>query len=272
MKPQDEREQRQRIRERFTRSADSFTKFALSKRTGDADRLVALAAPRGDEIALDLACGPGTFARAFARHVRFLHGLDLTPALLAQAQRAIREAGLGNVALACGDAYALPYRSGSLDLATCGYSLHHMTEPARAFAELARVLRPRACLAIVDIIVPAEADAERHDEIERARDNSHAHTLKAAGLEALLESAGFRVRAAETVERARTFPDWMRIAGWEPGDPAWAETYRLMEASMPADAAGYHPRYASRDAEAPTPVAAEIEFVQTSRFVVAVKE
>jgi len=82
--------QHSRIRDRFTRTADQFSRFALSTRSKEAEHLAALVSPRGTEIALDLACGPGTFANAFALGTRFLIGFDLTPAMLRRARPYLR--------------------------------------------------------------------------------------------------------------------------------------------------------------------------------------
>ncbi len=268
MSARNEQEERERVRSRFTRSAEPFAKFALATRTADADRLVALAAPQPAELVLDLACGPGTFTFPFAPRVRFVHGLDLTPALLESAQAAAKERRLRNVLLTCGSAYGMPYRDGAFDLATCGYSLHHFAEPARALAELARVLRPGGRLILLDMLVPEGADPARTNAIERARDNSHARTLTKPEFVAMVESAGLRVRAIEFAERLRSFADWMRVAGWGPTDRAWIETRRLMEATIADDAASFRPRLVQGEAG----TKAELEFTQSSMFVLAEKE
>lgn len=262
-----QREQHDRIRERFTRTAEQFAKFSLTTRVEEAARLVELAAPRGTEHALDLACGPGTFTRAFAPRVKSILGLDLTPALLEQARAAGTAANLSNLLFLLGDATALPLADASLDLVICAYSLHHFAEPARAVAELARVTRPGGRAAIVDIVAPDDpAAAELNNRIERARDASHERTLSAGELCALFESARFHVAAREIGERARSFDEWMRIAGWEPGDPAYTETRRLMETSIPGDAAGFHPRIADSGSAAALP---DLTYVQTSLFLIA---
>jgi ubiquinone/menaquinone biosynthesis C-methylase UbiE len=217
-------------------------------------------------IALDLACGPGTFLRGFARHVKFILGLDLTLALLEQAREASRRAGLANTAFACADATALPLPEASLDLAACGYSLHHFADPSRALGELARVVRPGGCAALVDIVSPDEdARAEANNRIERARDASHVRTLRPTELRAQVESAGLRVREWERKVRLRSFNEWMLVAGWEPGDPAYIETRRLMETSMAGDTAGFRPRFLAAEG-APQ---ADIEWLQTSLLMVA---
>jgi peptide/nickel transport system ATP-binding protein len=258
--------QRERVRERFTRSAAAYSDFVYARREREVDALVELADPQPDEVGLDLACGPGTFTCALARRVKFLYGLDLTAALLAKARRAVADEGLANVAFACGDAAALPFRDEVLDLAACGYSFHHMADPAGVLRELARVVRRGGRLALVDLVVPEGADPARATSIERARDASHVRTLMAREFSALVAEAGFRLRASRHDERPRDFDDWMRVAAVAPSDAAWAETRRLMEATVADDAAGLHPRLLPRESGA-----ARLEFIQTSFFVLAEK-
>jgi ubiquinone/menaquinone biosynthesis C-methylase UbiE len=269
-------DQRDLVRARFTRTAEQFASFSLSTRSAEADRLVALASPRGDELALDLACGPGTFTRAFAARVKFIHGLDITPALLDQARVAAAKEHLANCIFECGDAYSLPYAAAKFDLASCAYALHHMENPAAAMKELARVVRPGGRLALVDIFVPDGCDPAVANAIERARDASHCSTLLRGELLALCTDAGFRVSSSEPAERLRSFNDWMHIAGWLPGDPAYAATRRLMEADVSAGRSGFHPRPASTPAveallAAPAFIdsSADFDFIQPSLFVVA---
>src|SRR5712692_142809 len=266
-----DREHLDLVRSRFTRTAQEFSRFALATRGDEAERLARLAGPRGDELALDLACGPGTFTRALASRVRHLCGLDLTPAMLEQARAATARAGLANVAFACGDANALPFADATLDLAVCTYSFHHFLDPARVARELRRVVRPGGRVGLVDMVVPEGADPEWNNRIERARDSSHARTLTASEFHALLEAAGLRVAGQEIGERLRRFVDWMHTVNGPPRTPLYAETRRLMEAAMRGDLAGFHARLERASPGQAGAGQDEIEFVQTSLFVVAEK-
>ena len=193
-----------------------------------------------------------------------MHGIDITPALLARARAAAAKENLTNCFFACGDAYLLPYPGAAFDFATCAYALHHLEHPAAAMKELARVVRPGGRLALVDIFVPDGCDPAVANAIERARDVSHTTTLRVHELHALCAAAGFRVTSSEAGERLRSFNDWMQIAGWVPGDAAYAATRRLMEAGVSADRSGFRPRPASVPG-------ADFEFVQTSLFLIAEK-
>lgn len=252
---------RDRVVARFTRTAESFAKFSLTTRSAEAAQLLALAEPRGEECALDLACGPGTFTRAFAPHVRAIHGVDLTPALLAQAQAAAKGAQI-NLTLTCADAMALPFADAAFDLGICGYSLHHFAQPMAGLRELARVLRAGGSVALVDIIVPDGAEPAAANAIERARDSSHETTFTRAQLESLFAQCGLRIRKREIGERLRVFSDWMRVVGWAPGDSVYQETLRLLELQLGRDTSGFAPHRAPDG---------DVAFIQTSLFLIAEK-
>src|SRR5262249_34119827 len=78
-----------------------------------------------------------------------VRGVDITPAMLAQAQAKIAAAGLGaRVALREGDASALPWPDDMFDLVTSLEALEVFPRPRRALAEMERVLRPGGALVI----------------------------------------------------------------------------------------------------------------------------
>jgi ubiquinone/menaquinone biosynthesis C-methylase UbiE len=254
-----EADNRQRVRERFTRTAENFAKFSLATRAAEAAHLVSLAAPRGDELAIDVACGPGTFTREFAPHVRAICGVDLTPALLAHAPAASARASLANTMFVCGDAAAIPFAGEQFDLACCAYAVHHFAAPQECLRGLARVVRRGGRVALVDIAVPAGSDPAATNAIERARDASHATTFTRDEFAELFAAAGLRIRRGEFGTRPRSFNDWMQIAGWKSGDPAYAATRRMLETHLEHDTSGFAPQ---RDGE-------DLSFTQTSLFLIA---
>jgi ubiquinone/menaquinone biosynthesis C-methylase UbiE len=264
MTPMQENDQLQRIRERFTRTADDFANFALTKRGVEADRLARLAlADVATPVrrALDLACGPGTFARSFAPHAAMVLGVDYTSAMLAKARSAMAQAGLSNILFVRCDGNQLPLADNSFDLAACGYSLHHFADPARALHEMVRVVRPGGRVAVADIFVPAGASSEANNRIERARDVSHVRTLGAPELRGLFEQAGLVIRATETDERPRDFDDWMKNVSHPPGSPVYQAVRNLIEVEIGSDTTGFRPCWKAEAGGA-------IEIVQPSFFIV----
>jgi SAM-dependent methyltransferase len=234
------------VRDRFTHTVGHFAR-SVQSRAQETERLVAMAtanfASAATAIAMDLACGPATFARAFAPRVGRVIGVDFTPAMLAEARRVAQSANLSNLQFVCADGYALPFADATLDLALCAYAIHHLLEPAKVLFEMARVVRTGGRIGIVDVIVPDGADRELHNRIERLRDPSHATTLSAGGLRDLLRAADLRVIAAEQHARERDLDDWMRGAGWVPGSKVYEETRKLMEDSQTNDDAGFAPHF-----------------------------
>jgi SAM-dependent methyltransferase len=111
-------------------------------------------------LILDLGCGPGDLAVAMSRRLRDARivGIDLSPSMLLWAGR--HATTDGRLRFIVGDAADLPFDDASIDLVVSTLSLHHWTEPAEAFAEIARVLRPGGVALIYDLgllsFTPAE--------------------------------------------------------------------------------------------------------------------
>lgn len=102
---------------------------------------VAALVPQGGRV-LDCAAGTGLFSLAAARRAAWVRCTDLSPAMLAQAERKARRAGLSNLTFVQGDLTALPDPDGSFDVAIAGNVLHLLPEPSQAVRELWRVTVP----------------------------------------------------------------------------------------------------------------------------------
>ena len=94
---------------------------------------------------LDVATGTGRVPLLLARQPWFdgeIHGIDLTPAMLARAHEKIRAAGVSErIELRQGDAGKLPWPDESFDLITSLEALEFFPRPRRALAEMTRTLR-----------------------------------------------------------------------------------------------------------------------------------
>ena len=128
-------------------------------------RLIGLAAVRGDDRVLDLACGTGDLLFAAAPRARYAVGLDVTLRMLqlAELRRAVkaRPAAVGrpftgrrNVAFVTGDMLALPFRESCVDVVTTGYGLRNVPDLASAIHEIHRVLVPGGRLLSLDFNKP----------------------------------------------------------------------------------------------------------------------
>jgi ubiquinone/menaquinone biosynthesis C-methylase UbiE len=265
--------QKELVQDRFTRTAEVFGDFAVRERVREAEHLAELVRASARDRALDLCCGPGTLALRFARHVRWIVGLDFTPAILHRARRSAETEDLPNLFLTLGDARALPFANGSIDLAVTSYSLHHIPDPANVIREMARVLAPGGRAGVLDMIVPeAPQAAVLRNRIEVARDPSHARALPKSGLETMFAVAGLRVLASEIDSKPRSFDHWLSVAGWKRGDAAYVEARALLEESMRAgEDSGFYPRFLPVDRQA-SDAMPDIELTQSSLFIVGEKE
>ena len=107
--------------------------------------------------ALDLCTGTADVALATIRRFQGVAviGVDFSSEMLRLALTKVRgERAAGAIALVRGDAAAVPIASGSCDAATVAFGIRNVAEPRMALAELARVLRPGARLAILEFGEP----------------------------------------------------------------------------------------------------------------------
>jgi len=210
---------RQAVLDQFTRQAVPFS-TAPGIRDEEALRLLVTASGAGPaDTVLDLACGPGLVAAAFASVARHVTGIDLTPAMIERARALARERGLANVTLTVGDVRPLPYEDGAFSLVVSRFAFHHFPDPGAVLREMVRVCAPGGRVVVADAAVsPDPARAAAFNRMEKLRDPSHARALSLAEL----------IRSEVESLLSRSFP--------EPGD---ADRIRaLFAASLADDALG----------------------------------
>jgi demethylmenaquinone methyltransferase / 2-methoxy-6-polyprenyl-1,4-benzoquinol methylase len=117
-------------------------------------RLVRLAAPAPDTLALDLATGTGDIAFALQSRGAHVVGLDLTPRMIELARA---KASARGPAFLVGDMQALPFPTGSFDLVTTGYGLRNVPDLPGAIDEMLRVLKPGGHALSLDFDRPSSA-------------------------------------------------------------------------------------------------------------------
>ena len=105
---------------------------------------------RGVRDLLDIGTGTGRMLEVFAPDVGRVHGIDLSPEMLAIARTNLELAGIANSQVRKADMYRLPFASESFDAATIHQVLHFADDPGGAIAEAGRVLRPSGRLLVAD--------------------------------------------------------------------------------------------------------------------------
>jgi ubiquinone/menaquinone biosynthesis C-methylase UbiE len=143
-------ERRTKSQEFFSSSAGQWDRLR-DELFGERFHLAALPAFADSEWTVgDLGCGTGQLTAALAPFVHHVIAVDASAAMLQAAKKRLH--GFENIELRRGDLEALPIDDGRLDAATLGLVLHHLPEPGRSLAEVARVLKPRGRLLIVDML------------------------------------------------------------------------------------------------------------------------
>jgi ubiquinone/menaquinone biosynthesis C-methylase UbiE/DNA-binding transcriptional ArsR family regulator len=98
----------------------------------------------------DLGCGTGQLSETIAPYVKKVVAVDASGDML-DAARA-RLDSLKNVHVRQGDLETLPIENGELQAAMLSLVLHYSPDPARALAEVARVLRAGGRVLVVDML------------------------------------------------------------------------------------------------------------------------
>jgi SAM-dependent methyltransferase len=103
----------------------------------------AAAVGAGDRV-LDVGCGCGLTTRTAARAASAgsVLGVDLSPAMLQEAERRARAEALTNVGFEQGDVQVQPFAPAEFDLTISKFGVMFFEDPVAAFANIASALRP----------------------------------------------------------------------------------------------------------------------------------
>ena len=230
---------REAILDQFTRQAIPFSTSPGINDEAALEFVIAACGAGPDDTVLDVACGPGILACAFARVARHVTGIDITPAMLDRARLLQQERGLSNMTWKQGDVVPLPFADSSFSIVTSRFAFHHLLDPAGALREMARVCRPGGRVMLIDAAPPAEK-ADAFNLMEKLRDPSHARAMPLAELTGLFTKADlpvprtsfYRLDAEVEGLLQRSFPN--------PGDDA--KIREMFRASLDDDRLGVDAR------------------------------
>lgn len=180
---------------------------------------------RPDDELLDVACGEGAFLATHGTPARFVAGLDITPAKVALARRHLADRiAAGTAEVAQGEAAALPWEDGRFTAVTTMDAIGWFPDPAKAVAEMYRVLRPGGRAVLQFGFRPAGEEVGTHKAM-----GGLATLLGEDDVRRMTEEAGF---GDVSISYGRTAGDWslydriLRAFGFE--------EMRLVRAVRPA--------------------------------------
>jgi SAM-dependent methyltransferase len=195
---------------------------------------------------LDCGCGPGSITLGIAKAVYPGNtvGIDFGESQIARAKAAISRESRANVSFQTASCYSLPFPADTFDRVFSHALFEHLSEPARAIAELRRVLKPSGIVGLCSpdwggFILSPPSDAltqavlsyrtlqiRNGGDVEAGR--KLGANLMAAGFKVICMSARYECyptlefigeylalqleRAGDTAS-ARTFREWARSDG-----------------------------------------------------------
>jgi len=124
---------------KFDTTFTQFLKYSLLERS---------VAPT--DIVLDVGVGNGILAIPISRLVKEVHGVDISPGMLAECRQNLKRAEITNVWLYERSPANLPFPDSFFDVVFSYSTLLLIPQPERAYKEIARVIKPGG-LSILDI-------------------------------------------------------------------------------------------------------------------------
>ena len=171
------KDQNTRVREQFLRQASAYAALVNAQpQFSLPDPLIELMSLRSSQRVLDVGCGSGQLAVAIAPRVAEVMGVDLTPAMLAEAQAHAQAAGVVNVRWQVADSVALLVKDANFDVVVSRSMFHHAADPSAPFTERRRVGAPGGRIFVSDL-APDPPKSPAADAIELLRDPSHRRAL-----------------------------------------------------------------------------------------------
>jgi ubiquinone/menaquinone biosynthesis C-methylase UbiE len=153
----------------------------------------AMASLRPGEVVVDLGSGGGLDVFLAARKVGSSGksiGIDMTLEMIALANKNLSRSSFDNVEFHLAEIEAMPLETESVDCVISNCVLNLVPDKARAFSEIARILKPGGRLAVSDIALHKIPPPEREQSV-RALTGCVAGAILTSTYTELLEEAGF---------------------------------------------------------------------------------
>ena len=231
------------IRDQFNQCAHHYQENSPMADQALLDLIVRLAEPRPQDQTLDVACGGGFLVREFARTVRKAVGVDLSAAMLGEAERAALARGLSNTAFHLSDGESLPFADGTFDIVSCKLALHYFPNPGRAIGEMKRVARNGARIILIDRVSSECKERQAyHNRIEKLRTPAKIGVYATSEIAQMLAEQSLQIDHIQKYEQCQDAEEWLGTTGTSEQNRLLAR--ELMLRSLAGDLAGLKVRRA----------------------------
>jgi SAM-dependent methyltransferase len=177
----------------------------------------AIAELRPGETVVDLGSGAGLDCFLAARRVgptgRVI-GVDMTDEMLARARENAARGGFTNVEFRKGDIEALPLEDASVDVILSNCVLNLVPDKRKAFAEIARVLKPGGRMAVSDIVLERPLPPDLRDDAEAYAACVSGAILREEYLRLLAEAGLTEIRVTREADAAGLVLESPDMAGY----------------------------------------------------------
>ena len=213
-------EHNKKIVDQFTKQAAPFTEKMTRNNTEELIEIMLRASgATAKDTVLDVACGPGIVACAFARAAKQVTGIDLTPAMIERARALQEKEKLSNLEWKIGDVLPLSYGDATFSIAVTRFSFHHFLNPEAVLHEMIRVTAPGGRVLVADVYTSEDSvQSEAYNRMEKLRDPSHVRALKLSELQGILQNGGLQNIGTEFFKLEMEMEQQLSASFPNPGD------------------------------------------------------
>lgn len=179
----------EKIRDQFTKQAVPFTR--LKGHLDSIKMLIELTATTKNDSVLDVACGPGIVACAFAEVAGHVTGIDITEKMIEEAKKLSKTNSITNASFKVGDVTSLPFEDNQFSVVISRYTFHHFVDAKEVLHEMVRVCKHGGRVLVADPVLPADK-VDAFNRMEKIRDPSHTQALSIDEFDGLFAQSGLR--------------------------------------------------------------------------------
>lgn len=144
-----EMDSKEKVKEAFDRSASKFDEVGPQYFRYFGELLASASGVRPDDSVLDIACGRGAVTFPIAAMLSDkgrVTGIDISEPMIENCRNSLHNMLLRNVDFKVMDAENLEFADASFDVVTSGFGLFFLSDIAKGFNEIKRVLKPDGTL------------------------------------------------------------------------------------------------------------------------------